>query len=121
MLFKRFEDMKVWQDSRVLAYEVYAFTNLQHFKRDFALRDQIRRSAISIMANIAEGFERKSNNEFVQFLRYSVSSAAETKSHLYLAFDLGYISNEQLNSCSFKLEVISKQIKGLIRYLSKYN
>lgn len=119
MLITRFEDLEVWQVSRSLAKTVYQLTYNQPFSRDFALKDQIRRSVISIMANIAEGFERKSNKEFTQFLRYSVSSAAETKSHLYLAFDLDYISQVQLNECTDQIDSISKQIKGFIRYLSE--
>ncbi|MDP8240938.1 MAG: four helix bundle protein [Candidatus Hatepunaea meridiana] len=72
MLITSFEDIEVWRVSRGLVKTVYQLTYNQSFHKDYALKDQIRRSAISIMANIAEGFERRSNKEFIQFLRYSV-------------------------------------------------
>ncbi len=119
MLITRFEDIEVWQASRALANLIYQMTNNSRFSKDFALKDQIRRSAISIMANIAEGFGRKSKREFIQFLRYSIASAAETKSHLYLTLDLKYIGNDRFNELADRVDTITKQIKAFIRYLNE--
>ncbi|MBT7615987.1 MAG: four helix bundle protein, partial [Calditrichaeota bacterium] len=77
------------------------------------------RSVISVMANIAEGFERKSNKEFIQFLRYSVASAAETKSHLYIALDLSYIIQDQFDKSRDQIDVVSRQLKSFIKHLIK--
>ncbi len=117
----RFEDIEVWQVSREMAGSVYRLTLLHHFDHDWGLRDQVRRAAVSTMANIAEGFERGSRKEFIQFLRYSIASAAEVKSHLYLALDLGYINADQFKKNSDLIDSISRQIKGFIKYLKKSN
>ena len=117
MLVTRFEDLDVWKGARLLVKEIYQFTFDKSFNQDFALRDQVRRSAISIMANIAEGFERKSNKEFIQFLRYSVASAAETKSHLYVALDLSYITQDQFDKSRNQIDMLSKQLKSFIKHL----
>jgi four helix bundle protein len=115
----RFEDIEVWQVSREMAGSIYRLTLLDNFERDWGLRDQIRRAAVSTMANIAEGFERGSRKDFILFLRYSIASAAEVKSHLYLALDLGYINMEQFKMNSDQIDSICRQIKGFIKYLRK--
>ncbi len=120
MSIKRFEDLEVWQDSRIVVNTVYQLTFGSLFSQDYALRDQVRRSAISIMANIAEGFDRNSNKDFVRFLRYSVSSVSESKSHLYIALDMNYITEDQFNACVTQLDTVTKQIKGFIKYLNKH-
>ncbi|MBC8465870.1 four helix bundle protein [bacterium] len=97
MKISRFEDLEVWRTARAIANSTYKLTHNNTFSQDFALKDQLSGSAISIIANIAEGFERNSNKDFIRFLRYSISSAAESKSHLYLAMDLSYISQDQLD------------------------
>ena len=89
--FSRFEDIKVWQKARDLSGLVYEITSDGRFSKDFDLRSQIRRSCVSIMANIAEGQGRRSDRDFANFLNISLGSIAETKSHLYLALDLGYL------------------------------
>ncbi|MDP8240936.1 MAG: four helix bundle protein [Candidatus Hatepunaea meridiana] len=119
MLVTRFEDLEVWQIARNIANSIYQLTYNQQFSKDFALKDQVRRSAISIMANIAEGFGSKSKNEFIRFLRYSISSAAETKSHLYLAIDLDYITQDQFNECAGNIETVTKKIKAFIKHINK--
>ena len=119
MLVTRFEDLEVWIGARYLVKEVYQYTFDKSLNQDFALRDQIRRSVISVMANIAEGFERKSNKEFIQFLRYSVASAAETKSHLYIALDLSYIIQDQFDKSRDQIDVVSRQLKSFIKHLIK--
>ena len=117
----RFEDLEVWQASREMAGAVYKFTSIRPFERDHGLKDQVRRAAVSTMANIAEGFGRGSKKEFIQFLRYSISSAAEVRSHLYLALDLDYISDAQFKESIELIDSISRQIKGFINYLKLTN
>jgi four helix bundle protein len=93
--FQRFEDIKAWQKARELTRQIYEVTDDRQFYKDFGLRDQIRRAAVSIMANIAGGFGRKTNKEFANFLVISHGSSAETQSHLYISLDLNYISQEK--------------------------
>jgi len=89
---KTFEELTSWQEARKLVNKIYKITQQGSFSKDFELKNQIRRSAISIMANIAEGFHRNSNKDFMRFLDYSRSSLAETISHCYIALDQEYIS-----------------------------
>ncbi len=115
--FQRFEDIEAWKRARTLTQRIYVVTVQPKFAKDFALRDQIRRATISIMLNIAEGFGRKSDKEFSQYLFVAHGSVAEVQSALYVAFDQHYIEqscfNELYNDC---LE-ISKMLSGLIKYL----
>jgi four helix bundle protein len=90
MAVKNFEDLNVWKQARQLTQEVYRLTKTEKFLKDFGLRDQIRRAAISVMSNIAEGFERGGNQEFVQFLYVAKASCGEVRSQLYVALDQGY-------------------------------
>lgn len=92
--FIRFEDIKAWQKAREITVAVYSATSTGTFERDFGLKDQIRRSAVSIMSNIAEGYGRRTNKDFANFLVIAHASAAETQSHLYIALDLKYISED---------------------------
>ncbi|HOX40755.1 MAG TPA: four helix bundle protein [bacterium] len=111
---ERFEDSVVWQKSRQFTLECY---NNFSALRDFSFRDQIQRAAVSIMNNIAEGFERRSNKEFVQFLYISKGSCAEVRSMLYLSLDLKYIDKAnftKLYDCSIE---ISRILHGLIKTL----
>lgn len=119
MKIERFEELEVWQMARELVKDIYDITNENNFQKDFGLKDQIRRSAVSIMANIAEGFERKSNKEFIQFLFIAKGSCGEVRSHIYVASDLGYISNETSESLHNKAIKISKSLSGFIKYLTK--
>jgi four helix bundle protein len=89
---EKFEDFIAWQKARELTKEIYQVTGLGNFGRDFGLKDQIRRSAVSIMSNIAEGFERGRASEFHQFLSIAKGSCAELRSQLYVALDAGYIT-----------------------------
>ena len=91
MQVKNFEDLEIWKDARALTREVYQLTRDSKFLKDFGLRDQIRRAAISVMSNIAEGFERGGNQEFVQFLYVAKASCGEVRSQLYVALDQGYV------------------------------
>ena len=89
--FRRFEDILAWQKARSITQKIYRISSSGEFARDFGLRDQLRRASVSIMANIAEGFGRRSNKEFANFLNMAHGSASECQSHLYVALDVGYI------------------------------
>ena len=94
MVFKKYEDIKVWQFGRELVRQIYALTSVGPFCKDWGLRDQIQRAAVSICSNIAEGYARRGNAEFIKFLWIAKGSAAEVQSQLYHAQDLGYITLE---------------------------
>ncbi len=115
--FKRFEDILAWQKSRQATRQIYEITNKGLFARDFGLRDQIRRSSISVMANIAEGFGRRSNNEFSNFLNIAHGSAAETQSHLYIALDLDYLSKSDFDELYKLYDENSRMIMSLNQHL----
>ena len=89
MKISRFEDIQAWQVARELCLVVYELSGESQFAKDFSLRDQARRAAVSIMANISEGFDCNSNQEFIQFLYYALRSASELQSHFYVAHDHG--------------------------------
>jgi four helix bundle protein len=115
----RFEDIESWKRARVLTKQVYDCTNEQRFAKDFGLKDQIRRASVSTMSNIAEGFERNGNQEFIQFLATAKGSSGEVRSQLYVALDQGYISDSQFRVLYDDAEGISKLIAGFIDYLQK--
>jgi four helix bundle protein len=117
--FKRFEDTQAWQKAREVTSLVYSISKHGQFGRDFGLRDQIRRSSVSVMANIAEGFSRRSDKDFAYFLNISRSSAAEVQSHLYVALDQGYIEVADFEMIYSKLEETSRMIFGLARHLMR--
>ncbi len=116
---QNFEDLKVWQKSRVLCSEIFSMITSGSFAKDFALIDQINRSSGSVMDNIAEGFGRMGNREFVNFLTYAYGSALECKSQLYRASDRKYINPEKFKELIDILEEIKKMINALISYLGK--
>lgn len=117
MKIQKFEDLKVWQDARVFVNEIYRLTSNDKFRMDFGFKDQIQRASVSIMNNIAEGFERDNNKEFIKFLIYSKGSAGEVRSLIYLAFDLKYISHEEfIKIIEHSIDII-KQISKFISYL----
>ena len=115
--FKRFEDINAWQRVRLVTGLVYSVTKNRSFAQDFALRDQIRRASVSIMANIAEGFARRSDKNFAHFLNISRSSAAEVQSHLYVALDQEYIDRAEFEEIYDKIEETSRMIFALVRHL----
>lgn len=120
MKITRFEDLECWKEARKLANMVYnAVRNNKPFHNDYRLKDQIIGAAVSVTGNIAEGFVRRSNKEFTQFLFISVSSAAELQSHLYIARDQAYITTETFDNIYGQAEKTSKMISGLITYLLK--
>lgn len=114
---KRFEDLEVWQEARIIVQHVYRATSDRDYSRDLSLRDQVRRAAVSMMANIAEGFSRRSNREFVQYLFIAKASAAEVQSHLYVALDQGYVSQEQFQRLYERIDRYARQVSALITYL----
>jgi four helix bundle protein len=116
---QRFEEMDVWQAARSLIRSIYSISSSRLFSRDFGLRDQIRRASVSIASNIAEGFESQSNPSFCRFLASARGSAAEVRAQLYLALDLGYISNEDFTRLVSTCESVSRQLTGFIRYLRR--
>lgn len=117
---RRFEDIEAWRSARVLVQELYRVTTEGAFARDYDLRNQLRRAAVSIMSNIAEGFERRGNREFRRFLFIAKGSAGEVRSLLYVAADSDYIS-ASLHSNLFQQTVaISGQLANFIRYLDDH-
>jgi len=114
---KRFEDIIAWQKARVLCNDVYKLTNTKSFKSDKDLVWQLRRAAVSIMANIAEGFERRGDKQFAYFLDISLGSIAEVKSHIYISSDLEYINNVTFDELILKIDELSKITNGLRKYL----
>nr|WP_297915354.1 four helix bundle protein [uncultured Allomuricauda sp.] len=118
---KGFERMVCWRKAREVNKEIYNLTSKSHFSKDFALRDQIRRASISISSNIAEGFGRKTEKEFIYFLNVAKASCYEVKSQLYLALDVGYVSKIEFEKTYVICEAISKTIYGLIKHLEEKN
>ena len=114
---KRFEDLKIWQAARALANRVYEVTKSRPFGQDRALCRQIRDAAISIMSNIAEGFERGSNKELVQALFIARGSVGEVRSDLYPALDQQYITQADFDDLRGQCESLSRQIAAFIEYL----
>jgi len=116
MSFSKFEDIKAWQKARELNKSIYLHSSDGNFKKDYSLKDQLQRASVSVMLNIAEGFDSGINQSFLNFLRYSFRSTSEVKSIIYIALDLNYISEEQFNFLLKELESVRNLIYGLIRY-----
>lgn len=119
MTIKRFEDIEGWKEARKLTKMVYDITKKNLFSRDYRLRDQITAAAVSVMSNIAEGFDSQSNPEFVRFLAYSRRSCSEVQSCLYVALDQAYIKQEEFNEIYAQAKLTAKLCNGLITYLKK--
>jgi four helix bundle protein len=117
MKITQFEDLECWQEARILVRLVYDTTNNGSFKKDFRLCSQIQGAATSVMANIAEGFVRHSDKEFIQFLFIAMSSAAEVQSHLYVAEDQSYLNQDAFTKIYDQANKTAKMISGLIKYL----
>jgi four helix bundle protein len=117
---KRFEDIDAWRSGRLLVKELYRVTGDGLFARDYDLRNQLRRAGVSILSNIAEGFERSGNKEFRRFLFIAKGSAGEVRSLLYVAADSGYISTKQHEDLFAQTVLVSNQIAGFIRYLDAH-
>jgi len=114
---EKFEDIEAWKKARVLVKEIYRTTGEGKFFRDFSLRDQIRRAAVSIISNVAEGFSRQTDREFAQFLYVAKGSVSEVQSQLYVALDLGYLREEEFAELYKQADEVARLISGFIRYL----
>jgi len=119
MAIQNFEDLEIWKEARGLTREIYKLSKAPRFSKDFSLRDQMRRAAVSMMSNIAEGFERGGNQEFVQFLYVAKASCGEVRSQLYIAVDQEYIEQNVADSLLIILKRLSVMIKHLIDYLKR--
>ena len=117
--FKRFEEIESWKTARTLTNRVYEVSRHGEFARDFGLKDQIRRSAVSIMSNIAEGHDRSGTGEFIQFLAIAKGSAAEVRCQLYIALDQGYIDDQSFAELARVTVDTQCLIGGLMNYLRR--
>jgi four helix bundle protein len=114
---QRFEDIEAWKGTRTLTKKIYEITGRPRFSRDFALRDQMRRAAVSVVSNIAEGFSRQTDQEFVQFLYIAKGSMSEVQSQLYVGLDLGYLDESEFSQCYAAADQVARLISGFIKYL----
>ena len=117
MSVKCFEDLEVWKLSRELSNKIYNISNNGRFAKDLGLRDQIRRAAVSIMSNIAEGYERGGNKEFIQFLSIAKASGGEVRSQLYVVMDQGYIGKKECEQLIDNFKRLSIMMNNFIEYL----
>lgn len=115
--YKAFTELDIWQKARVLNKQIYAVSSTGQFAKDYCLQNQIRRASISVMSNIAEGFERDGAKEFVQFLSVAKGSLGELMSQLYIAFDLSYLGKQSLDELLETSDGLSRNISGFMRYL----
>lgn len=113
MKIAKFEDLIAWQKARQLTREIYKLTRQEPFCRDYGLCSQIQRSAVSVMSNLAEGFERGSSAEFHQFIVIAKASCAEVRSQLYIAIDIGYINQESFDRVNDIAQETARIIGGL--------
>lgn len=118
MNIKNFWDIKAWQEARILTSKIYNITNANpKFVKDYNLCRQVQRAAVSIMANIAEGFARKSDNEFARFLNIGLASNTELQSHFFVALDLNYLKKDEFDDLFNRSKQIEKLINSFISYL----
>lgn len=118
---EKFEDIVAWQKARSLTKEVYLCTRQGAFAKDYGLKDQIQRASVSTMANVAEGFERGGNKEFVQFLSNSKGSCGEVRSHLYVALDQAYITPASFDKLYGQASEVGRLLSGFMTYLRESN
>jgi len=116
---ERFEELVAWQKARVLTQLIYQATQKERFLRDFGLSGQIQRAAVSMMSNVAEGFERGGRGEFHQFLSTAKASCAELRSQLYVAFDVGYLDQKEFDNLMARAAEVAKIIGGLRASVAK--
>lgn len=117
MKIEKFEDLDCWKQAKALVKLIYKFTSKNSFIKDFALRDQTRAAGISIMNNIAEGFDSQSNSEFIRFLVYSRRSVSEVRNCFYIALDQSYITSEEFTVLFDETKKTRQIIDGFLRYL----
>ncbi len=119
MKINKFEDIESWKKARRLTNEIYQTTAIGGFVRDFGLKDQIRRASVSILSNIAEGFERGGDKEFSQFLAIAKGSCGEVRAQLYVALDQGYFSADTFDQLLTSATEVGQLLAGFIRYLKR--
>jgi len=117
--FTRLEDIQVWQKARKLTRQIYEITANGNFAKDYGLRNQIQRASVSIMANVAEGFGRRSDKEFANFLNMAHGSVSEVQSHLYVALDLNYVSKDSFAELNGLLDEVSRMSLVLVSAFAK--
>jgi len=117
MKIQRFEDILAWQKARTLAKNIYDSTRAGAYAKEYGVKDQVQRASVSTMSNIAEGFERGGDREFVQFLSNSKGSCGEVKSHLYVALDLNYITDGTFRELYDNASEVSRLVSGFMAYL----
>jgi len=117
---ERFEDLDLWKEAIVIGVEIYKLTSAGKLEKDYSSKDQLRRAAISISNNIAEGFEYNNNKSFIKFLGYAKGSAGELRSNLYVLKEANVISDRDYECLETKLLPISKNIRGFIKYLKNF-
>jgi four helix bundle protein len=115
----KFEDIEAWQTARILTRLIYKYSDQGAFAKDFGLKDQIRRASVSVMSNIAEGFESRTDSQFLNYLGHARGSAGEVRSQLYIALDLNYISQQQFLEVSDLADKASRQLRRFMDYLEK--
>lgn len=113
----KFEDIVAWQKALELSDLIYEHSNKDKFSKDFGLRDQMRKASVSVVSNIAEGFEREGNNQFIYFLLLAKASAGELRAQLYITRNQKYISSKEFEILNSKVLEVSKTISGFISYL----
>ncbi|MBL7032085.1 MAG: four helix bundle protein [Nitrospira sp.] len=116
---KNFENLEVWKLARELTRRIYELTNKRMFSKDFALKDQIRRAAVSVLSNISEGYERDGNKELIQFLSIAKGSSGEVRAQLYIAMDQDYIEKAPCEKLIDSFKKLSIMISNFIEYLKK--
>jgi len=116
---EKFEGIEAWKKARMLTREIYRISAVGEFGRDYGLRDQIRRASVSIMSNIAEGFERDGNKEFSQFLATAKGSAGEVRSQLYVSLEAGYINEAEFSNLYVQCTETARLISGFMKYLAQ--
>ena len=116
----RFEDIRAWQTARELTRRIYLASNQGAFARDYGLRDQMRRASVSMMSNIAEGFESDTQAQFIRFLGYAKASAGELRAQLYVALDAGYLTKDDFDALFDLAEKAAGQLSRFVAYLKSH-
>lgn len=115
-----FEDIEAWKTARELTVTIYRLTDQGAFAKDFGLKDQIRRAAVSVMSNIAEGFESQTQAQFIRYLGFAKASAGEVRSQLYIARDVNYLTEEQFEHLFDTADKVVRQISRFMTYLQDH-
>ncbi len=120
MQYKRFEDLPIWKTSLEITRLIYDLSAQAEWKKDYGLRDQIRRAIISVSSNIVEGYEKNNNNELIRYLRIAKGSVGEVRNQLYIALTVGYLDGGTFNQANEALVKLASEVGGFIGYLEEY-